>query len=392
MRHIAAFITARPSYARCKSVLTALAERGDCRVTLVASAYACEWSYGDVASVAHDEGVDVVRIENCVVHGDTRWAFNATTSRLLERAGDYLAFIRPDMAIVIADRPETNAVSHAARNLGIPLAHIQGGEVSGNEDDVTRWVNTALADLHFVANAQAARLVRQHGEAKSRVYITGCPSIDLAREAAELPPFTPDEFRLLGGVGAPLQIRPLGYVVVQQHPETATVQETDEATWQVWQTIKAVAAMKATDVVWFWPGADPASESMSKALREAIASGMLPHVHFFRNLPPSDFLRLLNHAACLVGNSSVGIRECSYLGVPVVNIGTRQRGRARAWNVTDCAHDNRAVLACIKDASRTRHESSWLYGDGYAGERIAEVLATAELSTEKRKVELTWST
>ena len=179
------------------------------------------------------------------------------------------------------------------------------------------------------------------------VHVTGCPSIDLALEAQKL--------GSLPGHG----------VVVLQHPVT---NEADQAGAQMRETIKALDGM---DVQWFWPGEDAGSDAMSKELRLA---GKKP----IRNMEPLAFLRTLLGSGCLVGNSSVGIRECSFLGVPVVNIGNRQKGRERAGNVLDVPHDARDIKGGVLRQSAhhlTGAPSSTLYGDGHAGERIAAILA-----------------
>jgi UDP-N-acetylglucosamine 2-epimerase len=138
-------------------------------------------------------------------------------------------------------------------------------------------------------------------------------------------------------------------------------------------------------VLWFWPNVDAGSDGTSKGIRVFREREKPEQFHFFRNMFPEDFLRLLCGASAIVGNSSVAIRECSYLGVPAVNIGSRQQGRERGRNVIDVDHDRAAIAAAIRaHLENGRPERDHLYGDGLAGTRIADTLATAELRVEKR--------
>jgi len=138
-------------------------------------------------------------------------------------------------------------------------------------------------------------------------------------------------------------------------------------------------------VLWFWPNVDAGSDGTSKGIRVFREKEKPGHFHLFRNMFPEDFLRLLVHATAIVGNSSVAIRECSYLGVPAVNIGSRQQGRERGTNVLDVDHDRTAIAAAIAEhVRRGKAPIDHLYGDGRAGARIADCLATTALTVEKR--------
>src|SRR5262249_15596005 len=149
-------------------------------------------------------------------------------------------------------------------------------------------------------------------------------SIDLAVEMLRDPAPDFDLFERYGGVGERLDLSK-GYLIVLQHPVTT---EYELARQQVTETLRAVEAT-GLPVLWFWPNVDAGTDGTSNGIRAYRESRRASQFHFFKNMMPEDFLRVLNSAKCLVGNSSVGIRECSYLGVPVVNIGTRQAGRDR---------------------------------------------------------------
>jgi len=189
-----------------------------------------------------------------------------------------------------------------------------------------------------------------------------------------------DPFDRYGGVGPRADLSQ-GYLVVMQHPVTT---EYDEARAQVEETLYAVQRA-ALPVLWFWPNVDAGSDGTSKGIRVFREREQPAHLHLFRNMAPEDFLRLLVHATAIVGNSSVAIRECSYLGVPAVNVGSRQQGRERGSNVIDVGHDRAAIAGALADHRRRgRPQVDHLYGDGRAGTRIADVLASAPLTIEKR--------
>jgi UDP-hydrolysing UDP-N-acetyl-D-glucosamine 2-epimerase len=282
--------------------------------------------------------------------------------------------------VTVADRYETLANAVAASYMNIPVVHVQGGEVTGSIDEKVRHAVTKLANLHLVSTELARERVIRLGEDPDTVVMTGCPSIDIAAQVAAKPALDFDPFDKYGGVG-PRSDLSSGYLVVLQHPVTT---EYDEARQQVDETLYAVKDT-GLPVLWFWPNVDAGSDGTSKGIRVFREREDPENFHFFRNMFPEDFLRLLCGASAIVGNSSVAIRECSYLGVPAVNIGSRQQGRERGRNVIDVDHDRQAISEAIRrHIDNGRPGPDHLYGDGRAGERIAETLATADLRIEKR--------
>lgn len=380
MRKICVLITARPSYARIKTVLRAIQKHPELQLQLVVAASALLDRYGKVIEVIRADGFEPDAVVQMVVEGEDLVTTAKSTGLGLIEIASVLERLRPDIVVSVADRYETIATAIAASYLNIPLAHVQGGEVTGSIDEKVRHAVTKLSDLHFVSNQGAADRVIRMGEDPDRVFVTGCPSVDLAASIMDEEPSSFDPFASYAGVGSIFDPTD-GYLIVMQHSVTT---EYDDSLSQITETLLAVEALKYP-TFWFWPNVDAGSDSISKAIRIFRETHEIPFIHFFKNMTPEDFLRLLRGAGCLIGNSSVGIREASYMGVPTVNIGKRQAGRDRGPNVIDLAHSSTDIIRAVNEQlDNGAHSCSEMYGDGLAGIRIAELLVTVPLSFEKR--------
>jgi UDP-hydrolysing UDP-N-acetyl-D-glucosamine 2-epimerase len=380
MRTVCVVVTARPSYSRIKTVLEAIQAHPDLELQLVVGASALLDRYGNAVDVIRGDGFDVSASVYMVIEGENPTSMAKTTGLGVLELATVFDNLRPDIVVTVADRFETLATAVAAAYMNLPLAHVQGGEVSGSIDEKVRHAVTKLSDLHFVSTEMAQERVLRMGEVPDHVYVTGCPSMDLAAQVRGSTTCSFDPFERYGGVGRLVDIDE-PYVVVLQHPVTT---EFRDARTQMVETLEAIDAM-GRPALWFWPNVDAGSDGTSKAIRAFREERPLPNVHFFRNMEPLDFLEVLIGAGCLVGNSSVGIRESSFLGVPVVNIGSRQAGRERGPNVIDVNYDRAQIIDAVgRQIEHGRYSGVDLYGSGDAGERIAELLATAPLVIEKR--------
>jgi UDP-hydrolysing UDP-N-acetyl-D-glucosamine 2-epimerase len=379
-RKICVVVTARPSYSRIRTALKAIDAHPGLDLQLVVAASALLDRYGNAVQAIERDGFEITERVYMVLEGENLVTSAKSTGIGLSEIATVLDNIEPDAVVTIADRYETMATAVAASYMNIPLVHVQGGEVTGSIDEKVRHAVTKLANLHLVSTKLAAERVRRLGEEPDSVHITGCPSIDIAAEVAAKPAMDFDPFVKYGGVGPSADLSK-GYLVVMQHPVTT---EYDNARQQVDETLYAVKDF-GLPVLWFWPNVDAGSDGTSKGIRVFREKEDPSNFHLFRNMFPEDFLRLLCGSTAIVGNSSVAIRECSYLGVPAVNIGTRQLGRERGQNVIDVEHDRKHISSAIADhIKRGKPKPDLLYGDGKAGARIAECLADAELTIEKR--------
>lgn len=380
-RKICVVITARASYSRIRSALEAIRSHPDLELQLVVAASALLERYGNAHAVIEEEGFHIDRRVFMIVEGGNLVTSAKSTGYGIAELATAFNDLQPDVVVTIADRFETMATAVAASYMNLPLLHIQGGEITGSIDEKVRHAITKLADLHFVASDKAAERVIRMGERPESVFVTGCPSIDVARDAIAKPALAIDSiFQNYGGVGQQMDLSE-GYVVVLQHPVTT---EHSESRSHVEETLSAIRDC-GQPALWFWPNVDAGSDGTSKGIR-AFREGHrdLP-IHFFKNFPPEDFLQLLYSSNCIVGNSSVAIRECSYLGVPAVNIGSRQQGRDRGTNVVDVGYDREDILDAIKlQSSKKQRNQDLLYGDGFSGQKIADMVAKAPLTVQKR--------
>ncbi|MBQ7473708.1 MAG: UDP-N-acetylglucosamine 2-epimerase (hydrolyzing) [Oscillospiraceae bacterium] len=378
MRKVCIVITARASYSRIKGAMQAIQKSPDMQLQLVVAASAMLNRYGEAYKQMEDDGFIVDRKIYSVVEGENPVAMVKTTGLGMIELVTAFEDLKPDVVVTIADRYETIATAIAASYSNIPLAHIQGGEVTGNIDEKVRHAITKLADLHLVASEKAAERVIKMGENADRVFVTGCPSIDLAARAI-MPELDFDPIERYGGSGE-MRFKPEDYYIVIQHPVT---DERGRARQQIEETLKAMNEL-GKPTYWIWPNADSGSDETSKGIRVFRERNHPKNIWFFRDIPSRDFLKLLYHSSGIVGNSSVAIRECSYLGVPAINIGSRQSGRDRAGNVTDVGYNKDEILAAIATRRSMPRVQSTLYGDGKAGERIAEILRSADLTYTKK--------
>lgn len=375
-RKVCCVITARPSYSRIKTALIAIKNHPDLELQLVVAGSALLGRYGTAVNYIEKDGFQIARRVFTVIEGESTTSMSKTTGLAVLELSTVFDNLKPDIVITIADRFETIATSIAAAYQNIPLAHIQGGEVTGNIDEKVRHANTKLADIHLVASEDARQRVIKLGEDEEYVINTGCPSIDLAKEVLENSALDFDVEKKYGGVGAEVdQNKP--YIVVMQHPVTTEYEASRE---QITKTLKAVTELNIP-TYWFWPNVDAGSDGTSSGIRAFRENNKPSNIRFIKNMEPTDFLKLLVNSQCLIGNSSVGIRECSYLGVPVVNIGSRQNRRVKGTNVLNADYDTENIKAAILNRIEAKPtlKSEHVYGGGNAGEKIAEVLATIPL-------------
>jgi UDP-hydrolysing UDP-N-acetyl-D-glucosamine 2-epimerase len=377
-RKVCVVVNSRANYGRIKSVLKAVKNHPDLDLELIVGASALLWRFGNVAEQIAADGYSIDAVVYSIVEGENPTTMAKSTGMGIMELATQFENLKPDIVITVADRFETIATAIAASYMNIPLAHTQGGEVTGSIDESVRHAITKLAHIHFPATEKARDNIVRMGEDPQKVFMTGCPAIDIVAEL-DLSPNN-ELLQRYKGVGPELDIHK-PYLVVLQHPVTT---EYGSGFDQINKTLQAVRSIHM-QTVWLWPNVDAGSDDISKGLRMFRENENPDYVHFYRHFSVEDYARLIANCACLIGNSSSGIREGSFLGVPVVDIGTRQASRERAANCIHVSYSNKE----IEDAARHqiangRYASSTMYGDGKAGQRIANILADVNINIQKK--------
>ncbi len=379
MRKVCVVVGSRANYSSIKSAMRAVQVHPELELQLVVGASALLDRYGDVAQLIELDGFEASERVFMLIEGETPATMAKSTGLGLLELPTAFERLQPDVVITVGDRFETMATALSATYMNIPLAHTMGGEVSGNIDESIRHAVTKFAHVHFPASQGAADRIVRLGEDPESVHLVGCPRMDLVAEVlADDDGGLSDLFAT--GVGGRFSLDE-PFLLVSQHPVTT---EYGDGKRQIQETMKAVQEVDVPAIV-LWPNADAGSEHIAAGIRQFREHNDDSKLHFFKNLPTDDYIKLMARTAALVGNSSSAIREGAFIGTPSVNIGPRQDGRDRGSNVVDVGYDGGLIADAIRaQMANGRYEMESIYGDGHAGERIADVLATKTLSIHKR--------
>ena len=381
MRKICVVVGSRANYSSIKSVMRAIQDHPKLILQLVVGASALLDRFGSVLEVIEADGFRANATVNMIIEGETPVTMAKSTGLGLLELPTIFDQFKPDITISVGDRFETMATAIAAAYMNIPLAHTMGGEVTGTIDESVRHAVTKLAHIHFPANPQAAERIVRMGEDPDTVHITGCPRIDLIAEVARSYDQLPErEWLELEGVGGHLDLDE-PFLLVAQHPVTT---EYGQGERQITETLVSLRQLNMPTIM-LWPNVDAGSEDVARGMRKFREHHRHDYIRFYKNFPVETYARLMMRCACMVGNSSAAIREGAFIGVPAVNIGTRQMGRERGENVIDVDHDREEIVEAIhKQLKNGRYSENHIYGDGHAGEQIADILATCSVNIQKR--------
>ncbi|MEZ5618824.1 MAG: UDP-N-acetylglucosamine 2-epimerase [Rhodocyclaceae bacterium] len=379
-RKICAVIGSRANYSSIKSAMAAIRDHADLELQLVVGASALLDRYGAVVSLIEGDGFTPAAKVHMLIEGETPETMAKSTGLGLLELPTIFDQVKPDVVLTVGDRFETMATTLAAAYMNIPIAHTMGGEVSGTIDESIRHAVTKFAHIHFPASKEARERIIRLGERPDDVYLVGCPRIDLVAEIMAQQDGELDDHLFDVGVGERFDLsKP--FLLVSQHPVTT---EYGAGERQITETLEAIRETGLPAII-LWPNADAGSDDIARGIRKWRERKLDHNMHFFKNLPVATYIRLMRRTACLVGNSSSGIREGAFIGTPVVNIGSRQDMRERGTNVIDAEHDRQAIrVAIMQQLDHGRYDSQPIYGDGQAGKRIADILARCEVQVQKR--------
>ncbi|MGA2888149.1 MAG: UDP-N-acetylglucosamine 2-epimerase [Terracidiphilus sp.] len=323
--------------------------------------------FGNTIQEIERDGFPIKARIECLLSSDTDTGMAKTIGLAILGLADALTAWRPDLLLLIADRYEMLAPASVAVALRIPIAHIEGGEISlGAIDDQVRNAITKLAHIHFTSTTMARSRVIAMGEEPWRVHHAGAPSLDHLRRSKLL-----DLATLEAGLGISLSPPTL---LCAWHPVTILRDTNAEA-----YALFAALAQTSGQLIFVYPNADAGSHALIERTR-ALAETR-PYTHIFVNLDAVTYWSLLGNVAALIGNSSSGIMETASFALPTVNVGMRQQGRERARNVIDSPAETAAILSGINRALRPEFRESLLgmtnpYGDGTAATTIVRVLTS----------------
>lgn len=380
-RKICVVIGSRANYGSIKSAMRAIRAHPALELQVVVGASALIDRYGSVVKIIEKDGFTPSARVHMLIEGETPATMAKSTGLGLLELPTVFEQLTPDVVLTVGDRFETMATTLAAAYMNIPIAHTMGGEVSGTIDESIRHAVTKFAHIHFPASNDARERIIKLGEREPDVYMVGCPRIDLVAEILAADHGNDVDQHLFDvGVGQSFDLAS-PFLLVSQHPVTT---EYGSGERQMTDTLQAVKDV-GLPVIVLWPNADAGSDDIARGIRKWREHHEVSGMHFFKNLPVETYIKLMKRTACLIGNSSSGIREGAFIGTPVVNIGSRQDMRERGPNVIDVGHDTAAIAEAIRRQLRHgRYGTQPIYGDGKAGERIAEVLSKCQVSVQKR--------
>ena len=381
MRKICVVIGSRANYSSIRSAMRAIQDHPDLELITVVGASALLPRFGAVVDRIREDGFTVDHTYYMIVEGENPVTMAKSTGLGLMELANIFDNFRPDCVVTVGDRFETMATAIAAAYMNIPLAHTMGGEVTGTIDESVRHAVTKFAHLHFPATDDAAQRIIKLGEKPDDVFPVGCPRIDEVDRIIKANAYSDlnNIFNDFGGVGAKLNLNE-PFLLVSQHPVTT---EYGQGREQITATLDALTELHMPAVM-LWPNIDAGSDDLSKGIRQFREASAPDFLHLFINLPMEVYTLLMDRCACLLGNSSSALREGAFIGVPAVNLGNRQHMRQRGRNVIDAPHDAHAIVTAVRQQMKHgKYKPDYVYGDGSAGTRIAEVFARVEVNVQK---------
>lgn len=381
MRKVAVITGTRAEYGIFKSVLREIEANPKLDLSLIVIGMHLSTEFGYTVKEIEENGFKIDAKIDVLHSKDTRAAMSKSIGRCMMRTASALEKIKPDILLILGDRSEMLVGAVSATYMGIPIAHIHGGDISGNVDEPVRHAITKLAHIHFAATKESAERIIKMGEDPWRVHVVGAPGLDMIlNEKLIEPRELAREYDL--DLSKPV-------LLVVQH---SVITEVDDAPNQIRETLEAIVELGYQTIL-IYPNADAGGRRMIEVIREYEK---YPFIKTFRSFIHKEYLSLMKLASVMVGNSSSGIIEAPSLGLPVVNIGTRQKGRQRAENVIDVNYDKEEIKMAIQKAlydekfkEKVKNCKNF-YGDGKAGIRIANILSKIRIDKKLLEKRMTY--
>ncbi len=371
MRSVAAVTVSRSDWGHLRPVLEAIRSRPGLSLQLYVAGMHLEPDFGLTVRDIERDGWPIASRIPMLETDDSPSGVAASTGKGIEGFARAYAETRPDLVVVLGDRFEMLAAGVAALPFALPVAHIHGGEeTEGAMDNQIRHAITKLAHIHFASADLHARRIAQMGEEAWRIHTVGAPGLDRLSVAT---------YRSREALAGSLRLdAEAKWLLVTFHPVTLEYRDTAAHVTELLATLEKADAQ----IVMTYPNADTAGRLIIERIEDFASRH--PRVTLARSLGDETYLSLLKHADAMVGNSSSGLIEAPSFGLPVVNIGNRQRGRLRGANVIDVGYGREDILRGLERALEPGFRATLKgmanpYGDGRAAPRIAEVLRTVPL-------------
>jgi UDP-hydrolysing UDP-N-acetyl-D-glucosamine 2-epimerase len=366
----------RANYGRLRPVLEVMRDDSGIELNLVCTGTMLLDRFGKAVDLVKKDGFTVSEEIYIELEGSVPSTMAKSIGLAVIELSNAFQRQSPDFVLLIGDRSEALGAAIAAVYQNYCLIHIQGGEITGSIDESARHAITKLAHYHFPSTKQAQKNIVQMGERKETVFSFGCPSVDVVSKIRKYPA----PFILNKGVGPELNFSK-EYLLVLFHPVTTEYFSSEQ---QMEEVLSAIKELNMQTVL-IWPNIDAGSDGVSQAIRRFREYNHSTQLHAYKNFESEEYLPLLDNAVCAIGNSSSFIRDASFLGTPVVLVGTRQDGRERTKAVIKVVENKDKIVDAVKyQINHGRYEVSNLYGTVGVSTRIVKQIKLLEKYKQKQ--------
>ena len=375
MRKVCVVTGYRSDYTKLKSILSGIKEQEDLKLQLIVFGAHMIDSFGKTVDQIEGDGFPVDLKLTTNIDGNTPYCMAKSIGlAVIELAGS-LEHLNPDLVLIVGDRYEIFSVAIAASISNIPVAHVQGGELSGTIDEVLRHCITKLSHIHFPSTSLSAKRIEYLGEDPDNIYNVGCPAIDFIKKTKFV---GKEDIKTLEGLEYSKLDLSSPYFILIQHPVTTDYTRSGPDMKTVLEALQEIG----TQTILIYPNPDAGADEILREIRSfgTIHGKSSVLVNKYKNIPFDSYLNLLKYSSCLIGNSSSGIREAHVFGTPVINVGHRQEGRERTQNIIDVHCEKQLIIDAIMDSRNKKYNiEETLYGNGHAGEKIADILSYVDI-------------
>ncbi len=359
----------RADYSRFKPILNKIREDKNLEYDLIVTGLHLKKEHGYTINEIKNDGFRIFStFEMFIEEEDSGGAMVRSMSNALKNVTYEIEKSKPDIILSGFDIAANFAITIAGAHMNIPVAHIQGGEVTGTIDESIRHAMTKFSHYHFAANDDAKKRLVKLGELPERIFNVGCPSIDAILDVEDDPEIL-KKFNLDSN-----------FYLMLQHPVTSEISDSES---QIKITINAIIKSKI-NVLIILPNNDAGYSKIMSTIKSS-------NINFVDSLSIKDYVNLLKRSKALIGNSSSGIHETATFNIPTINIGTRQNGRLRSNNVIDVDYNTDEIFDAIKKCEKlSLREYNKIYGNGDSAEKIVDLLKKIDVSNNIIQKQITY--